>query len=648
MYSPCAEAEGTAPYLLVTRKERSRGMAQKRRTTHKTLMDELAGQLPLSRDVVGQMDYNSRLRVALCFLQMKTFMSSKRGKRGDVMETRREESTEIKLLEEVSMTEALDGFMIVISLDGTIIYIAENVHKYLGLFHSEHIGGSLYDLVEDSDHEELKNNLIKIEAEAACPKPDECDPITFFCRMKCLRSKVTSNAARSSSGYKLMFISGRPSTAGNDHLFVAVVRPVTPPSILEVRTEYNVFVTHYSLDLKCIFFDGRLQQLHGYSKGDLIGRAAFEFHHHDDLEVTLKCSHLLMTKGEGISGYYRYLTHHGNFIWMQSRATLMYDSRSGDPSHIVCVNFIINDIEEPQLTLRDAIRGTAGLSYVHHPFPLVRDDGKTFNPFSDEGTEGNCVSPKGQESPLENPLSCGRSLLSSSSPSFTAQHSSSFSTHPEDLSSHGIFPEPVDPVLIKSNGLSSLSLSPLSDSGYSSMSLRINQAQSFSHSSADSSPSPMSQHSDRQGPQALLDTITPYPSPPSSCTTNAMPQSTLPYTTPSSCHQSLAVPSPPLELSPLQVHSPTCTSSPDEVIGNLEDTVANYGQTVTPSNLLSCSPIVEDMMDITQLYLSPQCGGRWGGDMGTDCNQERWYNDAASFPILTQDDLDMLLLAEAL
>ena len=49
----------------------------------------------------------------------------------------------------------------------------------------------------------------------------------------------------------------------------------------------------------------------------------------------------VMTKGEGLSGYYRYLTHHGTFIWMQSRATMMYDSRTGNPSYIVCVNFII-------------------------------------------------------------------------------------------------------------------------------------------------------------------------------------------------------------------------------------------------------------------------------------------------------------------
>ena len=58
-----------------------------------------------------------------------------------------------------------------------------------------------------------------------------------------------------------MLISGRPSTAGSDHFFVAMVAPVAPPAILEVRSGYNVFVTHYALDMKCTFFDGRSGQV---------------------------------------------------------------------------------------------------------------------------------------------------------------------------------------------------------------------------------------------------------------------------------------------------------------------------------------------------------------------------------------------------
>ena len=42
-----------------------------------------------------------------------------------------------------------------------------------------------------------------------------------------------------------------------DHYMVTVVRPVSPPSILELRMEANMFVTHYDLAMNCLFFDGR-------------------------------------------------------------------------------------------------------------------------------------------------------------------------------------------------------------------------------------------------------------------------------------------------------------------------------------------------------------------------------------------------------
>ncbi len=56
---------------------------------------------------------------------------------------------------------------------------------------------------------------------------------------------------------QLVFVSGHFKASGRDPFLVAIVRPVSPPSILEIRMEGNMFVTHYSLDMRCIFFDGR-------------------------------------------------------------------------------------------------------------------------------------------------------------------------------------------------------------------------------------------------------------------------------------------------------------------------------------------------------------------------------------------------------
>ena len=70
------EAAST-PYSVSTRRERSRALAQRRRTTYKSIMTDLADALPFSKDVVSQVDYNSRLRLALCFFRMKSLLETK-------------------------------------------------------------------------------------------------------------------------------------------------------------------------------------------------------------------------------------------------------------------------------------------------------------------------------------------------------------------------------------------------------------------------------------------------------------------------------------------------------------------------------------------------------------------------------------------
>ena len=48
-----------------------------------------------------------------------------------------------------------------------------------------------------------------------------------------------------------------------------------------------------------------------------------------------------MERGEGLSGYYRYINKYGLHVWMQSRGIMMFDGRTGKPSYIVCMNYVI-------------------------------------------------------------------------------------------------------------------------------------------------------------------------------------------------------------------------------------------------------------------------------------------------------------------
>jgi hypothetical protein len=94
-----------------------------------------------------------------------------------------------------------------------------------------------------------------------------------------------------------------------------------------------------------------------------------------------------MQRGEGLSGYYRYMNKFGEYVWMQSRATMMFDTKSGLPSYIVCMNFVISrEKGEKSLELRKQATNLIDKSttYSHDPFPVSRSDGRKVEPFITE------------------------------------------------------------------------------------------------------------------------------------------------------------------------------------------------------------------------------------------------------------------------
>ncbi|XP_065894666.1 hypoxia-inducible factor 1-alpha-like [Dysidea avara] len=304
------------------------------------------------------------------------------------------------------MTEALDGFILVVLGDGTIVYVSDNIHKYLGLFQSEHIGTNVFDLILAEDHKDVKESLKTSEIQSMSRLQDGA-PCSFFCRMKCPKFKMAMCAAKT-PGYKLMYVSGQFKMDGSEPRLVAVVRPVSPPSILEIRMEGNMFVTHYQLDMRCTFFDGRLQNLLGYTKQDMMDKLAFDLHHHEDIEPCQKCHAGLLKRGEGVSGYYRMLNKCGQFIWCQTRAHMMFDSRSGKPSYIVCMNFIISKEKgEESLAQRTIEAGASAINdsslkpvadHSYDPFPVTSNEWSGRDPFA-EGMDTSARSSPDQLEP---------------------------------------------------------------------------------------------------------------------------------------------------------------------------------------------------------------------------------------------------------
>jgi len=236
------------------------------------------------------------------------------------------------------------------------MYISETASVHLGLSQVELTGNSIYEYVHPADHEEI-NTLLNLQPPAyADPKQElECER-AFFIRMKCVLAK--RNAGLTNAGYKVIHCSGYLKVPAQDtsspHGFegaypqpylVAFGHSLPSTSITEVKMNSHMFMFRASLDLKLIFLDSRVLQLTGYEPQDLIEKTLYSHVHAQDLSSIRQAHQTLLLKGQVTTKYYRFLTRDGGWIWMQSCATIVHNSRSSRPHCVVSVNHVISEME---------------------------------------------------------------------------------------------------------------------------------------------------------------------------------------------------------------------------------------------------------------------------------------------------------------
>ncbi|XP_078140076.1 hypoxia inducible factor 1 subunit alpha, like [Centroberyx gerrardi] len=93
----------------------------------------------------------------------------------------------------------------------------------------------------------------------------------------------------------------------------------------------------------------QVTELVGYEPDDLIGRSAYEFHHALDSDHVNKSLHTLLSKGQVCTSHYRFLAKSGGFVWAETQATVLYNSKTSQPEAVVCLNFILSAVEQPDV-----------------------------------------------------------------------------------------------------------------------------------------------------------------------------------------------------------------------------------------------------------------------------------------------------------
>ncbi|XP_070590675.1 endothelial PAS domain-containing protein 1 isoform X2 [Erythrolamprus reginae] len=333
------------------RKEKSRDAARCRRSKETEVFYELAHELPLPHNISSHLDKASIMRLAISFLRTHKLLSS--------VSTHNEREIETDQQLDNLYLKALEGFITVITQDGDMIFLSENISKYMGLTQVELTGHSIFDFTHPCDHEEIRENL-SLKNGPGCGKKNKEMSLErdFFMRMKCTVTNRGRTVNLKSATWKVLHCTGQIKVYNTcpPHALcgfkepllsclILMCEPIQHPSNTDIPLDSKTFLSRHSMDMKFTYCDDRITELVGYHPEELLGRSAYEFYHALDSESMTKSHQNLCGKGQVITGQYRMLAKHGGYVWLETQGTVIYNTRNLQPQCIICVNYVLSEIE---------------------------------------------------------------------------------------------------------------------------------------------------------------------------------------------------------------------------------------------------------------------------------------------------------------
>lgn len=356
------------------RKEKSRDAARCRRSRETEIFTDLAHALPLSSSSASQLDKASVMRLAISYLRVRSILHKLPA--GEV-DTKLQKCDGGMVCTDPLYLKALEGFLIIVSTDGDIVFLSENVTDYLGLSQMELMGQSIYEVSHPCDHNEVKEVLSCKDKD----KDSESTQRSFFLRIKCTLTSKGRSVNLKSATYKVIHCTGHlvgcedkdannqdgdepmPMT-NSQQCLVAIAEPIPHPANIETPLGHHTFLSKHTLDMKFSYADDKMEEFLGYDPDDLVGKSVFEFYHAQDSQSVDKAFKCLFSKGQSQTGRYRFLARGGGYAWVLTQATLIYNNKAHKPQSVVCVNYVISGIEN-----RDEVYSCSQLAGVKEVIP---------------------------------------------------------------------------------------------------------------------------------------------------------------------------------------------------------------------------------------------------------------------------------------
>ncbi|CAH2235480.1 jg8946 [Pararge aegeria aegeria] len=257
----------------------------------------------------------------------------------------------------IGFSKAMNGFMMMMTQNGKLLYISENAAEYLGhsmedlLIH----GDSVYDIIDRQDHQ-----TVQLELNRGSNGETENVPKNrhFFCRMN-----VSRNARRQMrfGDQKVVLVRGHyvsylPLCSRNEPVFLASCTPLAMPETREcvVHGATNVFTTIHSMDMKILHIDANGEWYLGWKKSELADVSWYQILHWDSLREA-QTKHRLVTQSDQDKCcilLVKLQQRSGQFLWVHM-VLQVKDAADTPRQFIVATNQVLSE-EEASIMLANS------------------------------------------------------------------------------------------------------------------------------------------------------------------------------------------------------------------------------------------------------------------------------------------------------
>uniref|UniRef100_A0A3B3WZD1 Endothelial PAS domain protein 1b n=1 Tax=Poecilia mexicana TaxID=48701 RepID=A0A3B3WZD1_9TELE len=329
----------------------SREAARRRRRVESDVFGDLSRLLPLQPSVRAHLDKPSVIRLTLSYIRMQG----------------------LNPLDETSMyLKILEGFLMVLSTMGDMIFLSDNVSKYMGLSQvSLQVRGLLVlSYTHPCDHEEIRHNL-----QLGCSQKRD-----FVLRIKSALTHRGRVGNLKSTTWKVLHCQGRVKLCTASSSVSCLLLTCRPLPLSHTLLSTHTFTSQHSMDMRFTYCDQRLTSLLGYRPEELLGRSIYDLCHTLDTSCLNKNHLNLCLKSQSVSGQYRMLVRSGGYVWVESHSAVIpgvQPSRSRpNPSQPLCilsVTYILSKQEDTfcsTLNMHVILLSRPLFYHSHHPSPV--------------------------------------------------------------------------------------------------------------------------------------------------------------------------------------------------------------------------------------------------------------------------------------